>query len=315
MAQVAIGISAYFAASTLLSLVAAAVLVVSLLASGGKDLSSLANLFSGGTQDLLRLMRPTSAGGLVWAAASLGSALAPVLVGWWVWREVSPLRWGLLPRAGWGREVAFGLLLGPVVFGVVTGLMVAFGLAAFSFGTLTAGMVPWAVIVFAPAALAEEWFMRGYVLQVIEDGYDLRLGVLISSVLFGLLHALNPNLTVLSLPNLLATGLVLAQAYLVTRRLWLPWAFHFSWNFTQMVVFGLPVSGLPGDGLLQAHVTGSALLTGGSFGPEGGALCLVGLAVSSLLLWCYGRAFPPTWPPQRREARAGGVVEPGRDQP
>jgi membrane protease YdiL (CAAX protease family) len=295
-ARVLLVVALYFGLATVLSVPMVVVLVLSALREWGPgappDLSP---------DDFSRLIQLTSGMGLLWGGASLGAAAGAVAIMWLAWKGVPPLRWGLLPRPGLGREVVFGLALGPTLFGLVSVAMMALGWATFQPGSLPAHGIVLAVVAFAMAALAEEWLVRGYILQVLEDAHGVRAAVLVSSGLFGLLHAVNPNVTLLSLPNLIATGLVLAQAYYVTRRLWLVWAFHFSWNFTQMVVFGLPVSGLAGEGILSPMVTGPSWGTGGDFGPEGGVACLLALAVASFLLWSYGRAFPPTWPPQRQE--------------
>ena len=55
--------------------------------------------------------------------------------------------------------------------------------------------------------------------------------------------------------------------------LWLPIGIHFTWNFVQGFVLGLPVSGLVAPvSVVKAKVAGKAWLTGASYGPEGGLL-------------------------------------------
>ena len=61
---------------------------------------------------------------------------------------------------------------------------------------------------------------------------------------------------------------------MLTRSLWLPMGLHAAWNFTQGEIFDVPVSGLSEHGLLNAKLSGPALLSGGSFGLEASVICL-----------------------------------------
>src|SRR4029078_3131049 len=82
-------------------------------------------------------------------------------------------------------------------------------------------------------------------------------------------------------------GVWLAIAYLRTRSLWLPLGVHWSWNWALGSVFGLPVCGITivSQPLLRGKDIGPALLTGGSYGIEGGVACTVVLVLSTLFLW------------------------------
>lgn len=99
----------------------------------------------------------------------------------------------------------------------------------------------------------EEVMLRGYVLRNLHEGlqfqkinnkYALWAAVLLSSVLFGLLHVLNPNATVQAVVNIVAAGVMLALPFLWTGRLALSAGIHFSWNFFMSAIFGFNVSGL-----------------------------------------------------------------------
>ena len=108
-------------------------------------------------------------------------------------------------------------------------------------------------------------------LQTAPPSAALALGV--SAILFGLFHALNPNLTGLAMLNLILAGVALGLGYWATGSLWLPMAYHLSWNFVQGSILGLPVSGMRYGGLIISVDLGKApLLTGHTFGPEGGLL-------------------------------------------
>lgn len=82
----------------------------------------------------------------------------------------------------------------------------------------------------------------------------------------------------------------------VTDSLWLPITYHFVWNFSQGVIFGLPVSGVRyGPLLTVVDRSPAAWLTGASFGPEGGLIGTVALLSSFPVLWLWGRWRQRSW--------------------
>jgi membrane protease YdiL (CAAX protease family) len=88
--------------------------------------------------------------------------------------------------------------------------------------------------------------------------------------------------------NTALAGIWLAVAYLRTRSLWLPFGLHWSWNWAQASLLGLPVSGisrLAPAPLLNAVNLGPDWLTGGAYGIEGGAACTIALLISTVIIW------------------------------
>jgi len=94
-------------------------------------------------------------------------------------------------------------------------------------------------------------------------------------------------------------GVMLAAAYLLTRRLWLPIGIHAGWNFTQGGIFGVSVSGHPSGGLLDGTLSGPEWLSGGVFGVEASIVAVIlGIALGTTLLlmaWRRGRFIAPYW--------------------
>jgi hypothetical protein len=65
-------------------------------------------------------------------------------------------------------------------------------------------------------------------------------------------------------------SLLLGASYIYSRSLWLPIAIHFSWNFVQSGIFGATTSGNEKtSSLFKTNISGSELITGGAYGPEG----------------------------------------------
>ena len=143
--------------------------------------------------------------------------------------------------------------------------------------------------VFIVVGWNEELLSRGYHLQTIASGLNLFWGVLLSSIIFGLLHLGNPNAIWTSAVGIFFAGLFLAYGYVSTKQLWLPIGLHLGWNFFEGVVFGFPVSGLNIYHLTRITVSGPELWTGGPFGPEAGLVVLPGLLLGAGLIFVYAR--------------------------
>ena len=185
---------------------------------------------------------------------------------------------GFVRRRGWLWEIGLGIALGFVLMGGIF-------LAEWGGGWLTVGDGVWRFQALGPALLMlggylvlfilagafEEIIFRGYILQNLREWPSTILAVVVSSILFGLLHGLNPNFNLFAALNIALAGVAFCYAYLITGNLWLPIAYHFSWNFFQGPVFAFPVSGMISGGLLLTQVSqaGSAI-TVEPLGQKGG---------------------------------------------
>ncbi|MFC7134681.1 MULTISPECIES: CPBP family intramembrane glutamic endopeptidase [Salinibaculum] len=213
---------------------------------------------------------------------------------------------GLGGGRAWLAELAVGFAVGLLMAVVSVGILVAGGFATVAAAAPTdpsivlgggAAGVLYALIFFGGVGLFEEFVIRGYLLVNVAEGLRgavdtgrtaVLAAVLGTAGLFGVLHAANPGGTVLSLVNIAVAGLFFGLVFAVTGRLAFPIGAHIAWNFGVGSVFGLPVSGLTTDTALVTVTTdGPTLVTGGSFGPEGGVVMLAGLAagVGAFVLW------------------------------
>ena len=152
---------------------------------------------------------------------------------------------------------------------------------------LAAGLL--ALVGTTVQASGEEVLFRGWLFATLGARYRPWIAVSVSSLLFGLAHALNPHATVLGLANLTLFGAFLAFLALAEGGLWSACAWHTTWNWTESSLFGLSGSGGPVHPalLMSVQPEGPNILTGGSFGPDGGIIqtmvMLVGLAVVAVL--------------------------------
>lgn len=120
-------------------------------------------------------------------------------------------------------------------------------------------------------ATFEEILIRGILFRIIEEKFGSYISLVISAIIFGALHLMNTSSSLISAICIAVSGgLLLGAAYMYSRSLWLPIAIHFTWNFMQSGIFGAITSGNEKtNSLLTTQITGTKLITGGEFGPEG----------------------------------------------
>jgi uncharacterized protein len=197
---------------------------------------------------------------------------------------------GLTLRRGWGRELAIGFGVGMALQILVAAIFLATRTVHYS----SAGAYDlqfWRrlganVALFAVAATVEELTFRGYGFQKLIQSMGAPAALLVSSLIFGLLHLWNPNATFFSTINTILAGIILAIPYIRTRSMWMQIGLHWAWNLTMATLISLPVSGIDfGPHFFSTQSTGPGWLTGGIYGPEGGAaVTIVSLAGIAWLL-------------------------------
>ena len=197
------------------------------------------------------------------------------------------------------RELGAGVLLGALLLSLTVGVLGALGVYQVTGSNGWAAMLA-TVPGFILASVLEEVVMRGVIFRILEQWLGSWIALVLSAALFGLLHLLNPGTTLLNAASImLEAGVLLAAAYMLTRRLWLCIGIHFAWNFTQGGIFSAAVSGGATNGLLQAKLVGPEWLTGGTFGVEASAAAVVTCASAGLLFLIAakrrGNVVRPSW--------------------
>ena len=182
------------------------------------------------------------------------------------------------------RELGSGLALGALLFCLTIGILAALG--AYQITGNNDWMVMLAIL---PASILggvlEEVVIRGVVFRILEQWLGSWVALAISAVIFGVLHLLNPGATLLNAAAIsIEAGVLLAAAFMLTRRLWLCIGIHIAWNFTQGGIFSVAVSGGQSKGLLQSRMVGPDWLTGGTFGAEASVVALAVCAAAGVVL-------------------------------
>lgn len=231
------------------------------------------------------LQRPGGAQTLAAGASQLaGFMLATWLIGVrFLHLDRHALR--LVPARGGARGMLGGLGLGAAAAALALIAAVAAGSAYWSRDAGGPGeyavQVLKTTVALAPAALSEEVMFRGVPLVVMAAvaGRATAL-VLVSAVTFALFHWLNPNVTPLAIGNIALAGLFLGVAFYAPGGLWTAFGAHLGWNAT-LAALDAPVSGLPFRiPLLDYHAGEPSWLSGGQFGPEGGLVATLALALA-----------------------------------
>jgi membrane protease YdiL (CAAX protease family) len=161
------------------------------------------------------------------------------------------------------------------------------------------------------AGVFEEIVFRGVVFRMVEEGLGTWAALLVSALLFGVVHIGNPNATAWSSVAIaIEAGLLFGMAYHVTRSLPLCMGIHAAWNFTQGSLYGSPVSGLPTkNSWLVPQFSGPEWLTGGLFGFEASVVAaFIGLALAlALAALAHRRGTLVPWRPNRAAPAYHGV--------
>jgi len=193
---------------------------------------------------------------------------------------------------GWNAASPTNLLLG-MAGGVGAACLVLAGPLAVGVAELRpdpAYPAAWESFLFVSVVLlfgvvGEEMLFRGYGFQALLARLGPYATILPVSVLFGLAHAANQNVSALGLVNTIAWGVVFGMAYLRSGDLWLPIGLHFGWNWV-LPIFGVNLSGftmrLAGYAM---HWKASELWSGGDYGPEAGILTSCVVALLGVFLW------------------------------
>lgn len=108
------------------------------------------------------------------------------------------------------------------------------------------------------------------------------IALVLTSIVFGVLHAGNDHATVISVMSNALGGVMYGLAFIGTRTIWFPWALHFAWNYVQATLLGFPMSGFNVDGIITLELLDHSWITGGLYGPEGG---IIGISVRLVVIF------------------------------
>lgn len=205
-----------------------------------------------------------------------------------------------LALPGMGRELGIGLLIGAGLYTICELILMALGIYRINGLNPLSYMIP-AIAMALSSSTFEELLFRGVLFRSVETWLGSWAALVVSSLVFGLTHLLNPQGTIEgALFISVEAGILLAAAFMLTRRLWLSIGFHMAWNYTQSAIFSGIVSGNDAQqGLIRSTMKGPDWLTGGNFGVESSVLALVVCTTTGIAMLVLaarrGKIVPPIW--------------------
>lgn len=153
-------------------------------------------------------------------------------------------------------------------------------------GSLAIGGIVYLLPALMIAALGEELLFRGLLLRFWEPVAGVKGALLLTALLFVVVHVGNPGSSPLGAIGVLLAGIWLGLVFVLHGDLWLAAGLHLGWNVSEAMVLGVPVSGHTLPALLRWEVSEGSTwqgLLGGSFGPEEGLLFHMALVVAIVI--------------------------------
>ena len=217
--------------------------------------------------------------------------IAVVLATWAMLHTEKGIGWSslYLDRPALGpRKIGLGLLVGAFGIGIPSALL----LISDELVVIPATAGSWIeaaafdIAFFVLAAAMEELVVRGYLFSLLRRQWGIRTALVATSLVFGALHLLNPGAGAESIVNVTLAGFFLGGVLILTESLYAAIAAHFAWNWTMSALFHSAVSGasIPAPNYTTID-NGPDWLTGGPWGPEGGAAATAAMIIVIFFLF------------------------------
>lgn len=196
-------------------------------------------------------------------------------------------------KSGFFKKYLLGFVIGLILMSIVVLILYLFGFVDINknpsqpVGISAISNVSIILIGWIIQGGTEEILTRGWLMNVLSARYNVHIGLFISSVFFGALHLLNPNVNYIAILNIILVGYLFGLYVLKTNDLWGACGIHSAWNFAQGNLFGFEVSGINVSigSLLDLNLKGNPYISGGNFGPEAGLCSTVVLLLGIILIF------------------------------
>lgn len=220
------------------------------------------------------------------------AAMAALVFGWVRFVEKRPLSSIGLRGAGVGSLLRGHLIGCATILAVVLAIWLASAYQAASFAPALRSPgalleIAALLLCFVIQASSEEILFRGWLLSAIARKFNLPLAVVLSTLVFCLLHY-SPGQPWFVTVNLVLFALFACAWALRTHNIWGVMGWHAGWNWLLATGFQLPVTGLNIGApalLIELIPRGPDYLTGGPQGPEGSLFCGAFFLVAIAYLW------------------------------
>ena len=191
------------------------------------------------------------------------------------------------------KGIVIGLVLGFALNSVCIFLSMITGNIHLSFNEFNPALFFTLLLFVAIQSSAEEILMRGYFYQKLRRRYKKPIVAIVGNALvFTAIHLANDGITVVSVLDVFASGIVFSLLVYYYDSLWAAMALHTAWNFTQNIIFGLPNSGVVSEySLFKLDAAKSGFFYDTGFGVEGsvGSLIILVLVIVAIVLINRGK--------------------------
>ena len=140
------------------------------------------------------------------------------------------------------------------------------------------------VINFLVVALSEELTIRGYLFDVLSDYFTPKVVILVTSLLYAVLHVFS-NVGMLSIINILLLGVFLGYITYKSGTVLYAVLIHFLWNYIQVIVLSMPLNGNHGQGIFITTIINRSFILENINGLENSILITIMLSFSLLLMF------------------------------
>lgn len=188
------------------------------------------------------------------------------------------------------RGILYGILVGAIL--IVSGIIIlslSTGIKI-AFEGINIGIFYY-FILFLLVAVSEELMSRGFFLNTLLSKINKPLAIIVSSIIFSLMHIFNSSVSAIGLINIFLIGVLLSLLYLKNMNLSIPIGLHLSWNFLQGPVFGFSVSGHVTESIFKiTNKTGSDFSFQG-FGLEGSLIITIVIVIAILYFYLSNKRY------------------------
>ena len=183
----------------------------------------------------------------------------------------------------WYKEFGTGFLIGGGMVTVIVAILFSTGMYQVE-STNSPFVLIGSSFRYAFGSFVEDLIFTIILFRLIEEYSGTLIAFITVSITFGLLHFFNDNATLATSLFISLQNITLLAPFILTRRMWMGWAVHFSWNLFQSGIFGLNNSGMDHNGFIQPIISGPDWITGGSFGIEASYVSTVINIIIGLIL-------------------------------
>ena len=212
-----------------------------------------------------------------------------IVVLWWKFKEKKSLVSLGFKRKNALRDYLIGMIIGFIMFSFAVGINLLTGAMTIKITTSNLGFILLFLIGFIFQGAFEEILIRGYLMVNIGKKHKMSTAIIISSIIFSIIHGLNPGMNIIPIINLILISIFFSLYVISFDNIWGACGIHSVWNFVQGNFYGIAVSGIKTADTIfvSTNVVGKEFINGGMFGLEGGIAVSIVVIVSIVILLIY----------------------------